>query len=79
VDQQPAWFNQAVTQEAAKQSAAPHEHAQNAALVQNQKLNTLALSVEPRPPRGCALRRNGSPAQLSGASRGSPRALKSQV
>jgi len=79
VDQQPAWFNQAVTQEAAKQSAALHEHAQNAALVQNQKLNTLALSVEPRPPRGCALRRNGSPAQLSGASRGSPRALKSQV
>jgi hypothetical protein len=79
VDQQPARFNQAVTQEAAKQSAAPHEHAQNAALVLNQRLNALVLSVEPHPPRGSALPQNGSPAQLSGASRGSPRAFKSRA
>jgi hypothetical protein len=79
VDQQPAWFNQAVTQEAAKQSAALHEHAQNAALVLSQRLNALVLSVEPHPLRGCALPQNGSPAQLSGASRGSPRAFKSQA
>lgn len=79
VDQQPAWFNQAVTQGAAKQSAAPHAHAQNAALVLNQRLNALVLSVEPHPPRGSALRRDGSSAQLSGASRGSPHAFKSRA
>ena len=73
---QPALPNQAATQGTAKQPAAPHAHVRNEAPVPNQRLSALVPSVEPRPPRGSALRRNASPAQPSGASRGLPHAFK---